>query len=692
MAKAGAINWRLRAQDQTKSAFKSVEGNMRRLSALTAGVGAIGAGAGVAVFGNAAQELEKLKIRAELVFGEFETGAQTIDRVRLVSQKFGLQTIDTARAYTRFAQSLSLAKIPLGDVNQLFEGVLGAAVASGQSAEQVTGSLLALEQVAAKGTVTMEELRRQLGDRIVGAMQVAADSMDMTTEELIKLVSSGDLAATEFLPRFARQLLEVFAPAAEKAALRMEAAFARLRDQVTLVLAEKLTPTIRRFADLADAVAALFGAAVPDLENNKLVATLREIGAQLEYIFSILNKLNFGGLVSFIVHGGDAQTISPSARNELLVNRRVIEDAHLQALGLQVGDTVPEATIRAILDLSVEEFKQQSAQAMLIYKAVLEDEGNKWRALSRRERRDLARGIGIEDILGTPPVDDEYNLLRLQSARRYRDIQQAASDAEELRRTTPESTTIYEDIAAETDAERAARRLVEQRAMARFRVRENLSVQLFTEEDNKKQAEAQQEAYEAMLEKHAEYAEKFNAQTEKLLEQAAKLYEEFARTGGELVYTLLTQGWDGVADYLENFVFRRIAAAWENLIFSLLHSMQAGGSGGGWLWNLLSVFIPGAAQASLTGSGPSGAPPGLPGNVTHTTPGFPAPNPYGFGAPPPALATVGATGQSTIFQYSPTYVVSDNSFTRLDDLDELMYQNRRQSRDEFIQMRRQGRA
>ena len=59
-------------------------------------------------------------------------------------------------------------------------------------------------------TVSMEELRGQLGDRLPGAFGIAAKSMNVTTEELDKLVSSGKLTASEFLPKFAAALRDTF--------------------------------------------------------------------------------------------------------------------------------------------------------------------------------------------------------------------------------------------------------------------------------------------------------------------------------------------------------------------------------------------------------------------------------------------------------------------------------------------------
>jgi len=57
-----------------------------------------------------------------------------------------------------------------------------------------------------KGQVMAEELRGQLGERLPGAFQVAARAMGVTTAELGKMLESGQVVATDFLPKFAAEL------------------------------------------------------------------------------------------------------------------------------------------------------------------------------------------------------------------------------------------------------------------------------------------------------------------------------------------------------------------------------------------------------------------------------------------------------------------------------------------------------
>lgn len=61
------------------------------------------------------------------------------------------------------------------------------------SEQQFESAMLAIMQMSGKGVVSMEELRRQLGEAMPTAMQNLATAMEVTEGRLVKLVSSGSL-------------------------------------------------------------------------------------------------------------------------------------------------------------------------------------------------------------------------------------------------------------------------------------------------------------------------------------------------------------------------------------------------------------------------------------------------------------------------------------------------------------------
>ena len=106
---------------------------------------------------------------------------QELDYVRQVSNRLGLELNTTAVSYARFTASAHGTSLEGQGVRQVFDSVSKAAAVMGLNVDETQGVLRALEQMMAKGTVQAEELRGQLGDRLPGALQIAARSLNVTT-------------------------------------------------------------------------------------------------------------------------------------------------------------------------------------------------------------------------------------------------------------------------------------------------------------------------------------------------------------------------------------------------------------------------------------------------------------------------------------------------------------------------------
>lgn len=148
--------------------------------------------------------------------------------LRKLTDQLGLQFVSTADAYMKFSAAVRQTALEGAGARQVFEAVSKASAVMGLSAEQSQGALLALQQMISKGTVSAEELRGQLGERLPGAFQIAARSMGVTTAELGKMLEQGQLLSEDFLPKFAQQLEQELGGAADKAAARLEASVNRM--------------------------------------------------------------------------------------------------------------------------------------------------------------------------------------------------------------------------------------------------------------------------------------------------------------------------------------------------------------------------------------------------------------------------------------------------------------------------------
>lgn len=76
----------------------------------------------------------------------------------------------------------------------------------GGNGESMKRASIAIQQMAGKGVVSMEELRQQLGEAVPTAMQAMADGMGVSMQELAKIVQTGTLAAGPALRKMLVQM------------------------------------------------------------------------------------------------------------------------------------------------------------------------------------------------------------------------------------------------------------------------------------------------------------------------------------------------------------------------------------------------------------------------------------------------------------------------------------------------------
>lgn len=157
-------------------------------------------------FIQANNEIESTRRALTVIYKDGALAQQQIDMLRKLSNEAGIEFAGLSGHYTGFTAAATAANIPLAVQNELFASVTRAGAALGLSSEANGRALLALGQMASKGTVSMEELRGQLGESLPGALSLAAKGLGLTETELIKLVESGGLAARDLFPALAQSL------------------------------------------------------------------------------------------------------------------------------------------------------------------------------------------------------------------------------------------------------------------------------------------------------------------------------------------------------------------------------------------------------------------------------------------------------------------------------------------------------
>ncbi len=135
--------------------------------------------------------------------------------LRKESERLGLVVQNQVEGFMSLAGATNGTVLAGEATREIWLGLAEAGTALNRSTEQQKRALEAVSQIASKGVVSMEEVRGQLAEAIPGATQIAARAMGMTSEAFIELVSSGDLLARDFLPRFAQQLRSEFGEAVQ---------------------------------------------------------------------------------------------------------------------------------------------------------------------------------------------------------------------------------------------------------------------------------------------------------------------------------------------------------------------------------------------------------------------------------------------------------------------------------------------
>ncbi|MGI9502798.1 MAG: tape measure protein, partial [Geminicoccaceae bacterium] len=155
---------------------------------------------------DAFQQLEAAQSRLNAVFdGEQLAVTSELDFIRRNAERLGIEFGVLSDQYTKFAVATKDTNLEGAETRRIFISVAEAARVQKLSIDQVQGVFTALSQIVSKGSVQMEELRQQLGDRLPGAIQIMAAGLGVGTEELIKMLEAGEVSA-DALSGFATEL------------------------------------------------------------------------------------------------------------------------------------------------------------------------------------------------------------------------------------------------------------------------------------------------------------------------------------------------------------------------------------------------------------------------------------------------------------------------------------------------------
>ncbi|AKG94200.1 tail length tape measure protein [Polaribacter phage P12002L] len=156
------------------------------------------------------RELNSMSFSMKTVIKDSEELLQTQAWLKDITTRYGADIVATTKRYIKFRAASKEANLSASETQKIFGTVTKAAGVLGLKTDELTGIYLALEQMISKGKVTTEELRRQLGERLPGAMDIMAKALNVTTSELDKMLRKGEVLSNEALPKFVIQLEKAY--------------------------------------------------------------------------------------------------------------------------------------------------------------------------------------------------------------------------------------------------------------------------------------------------------------------------------------------------------------------------------------------------------------------------------------------------------------------------------------------------
>jgi len=159
-----------------------------------------------------AAELETTTRKLSATLGA-QGAAGALSFARETAETLGLSYRSLSSTFGSFTAAATASGVPLQQQKELFASVAKAGQVLGLTNDGISGTFLALQQIASKGVVSMEELRQQLGERLPIALAATANGLGISQQALIKLVETGKLTSAEFFPAITKGLNDLTANA-----------------------------------------------------------------------------------------------------------------------------------------------------------------------------------------------------------------------------------------------------------------------------------------------------------------------------------------------------------------------------------------------------------------------------------------------------------------------------------------------
>ncbi len=182
----------------TLSLVQRIRGEVLALAAAYVGVqGAIGLARGSI---EAFNTREGVKSQLAISVG---TDRKLIDEeynyVKAQSERIGIEFETAIKNYAKFSAAATVAGSSRKEIRYIFEAFAEVGRVANLTSFEIDGVFKATEQIISKGKIQAEELRRQLGDRLFGAFQIAAKALKSQFPDLDKALAKGQVTSEQLV-------------------------------------------------------------------------------------------------------------------------------------------------------------------------------------------------------------------------------------------------------------------------------------------------------------------------------------------------------------------------------------------------------------------------------------------------------------------------------------------------------------
>lgn len=191
--------------DKVRASLKSLHYQTIAIASAL-GAGGIAVGNFVGKLREIARESNRANIALKNISKSASDYSKNVDFLFKLSNTYKQNLNNLTENYAKFKASADSAGVSISEQQHIFESFIRTLTAFGLGGEKSNLALMALQQMMAKGKISSEELRRQMGEHIPIAMEAMARAAGVTIDQLDKLLRDGKLLSKDVLPRFAEEL------------------------------------------------------------------------------------------------------------------------------------------------------------------------------------------------------------------------------------------------------------------------------------------------------------------------------------------------------------------------------------------------------------------------------------------------------------------------------------------------------